>query len=117
MRTSTLIRPSTPARQASWRRAFALVAIAVMAAVGLPSIATAANPAVIKLTVHYQRPGADYTGWNLWLWRNVGSGSDAEVDKNGVQFSGDDAYGKVVTVEINNMDKFENVGIIVRKGE
>ena len=117
MRTSTLIRPSAPARLASWRRAFALVAIAVMAAVGLPAIATAANPAVIKLTVHYQRPGADYTGWNLWLWRNVGSGSDAEVDKNGVQFSGDDAYGKVVTVEINNMDKFENVGIIVRKGE
>ena len=117
MRTSTFIRPSAPARLASWRRAFALVAIAVMAAVGLPAIATAANPAVIKLTVHYQRPGADYTGWNLWLWRNVGSGSDAEVDKNGVQFTGDDAFGKVVTVEINNMDKFENVGIIVRKGE
>ena len=88
-----------------------------MAAVGLPAIATAANPAIIKLTVHYQRPGADYAGWNLWIWRNVGSGADVELDKNGVQFSGDDDYGKVVTVSIDNMDKFENVGIIVRKGE
>ena len=117
MRISRFIRPSAPARQASWRRALALVAIAVMAAVGLPAIATAANPAIIKLTVHYQRPGADYAGWNLWIWRNVGSGADVELDKNGVQFSGDDDYGKVVTVSIDNMDKFENVGIIVRKGE
>jgi len=117
MRNSTFIRPSAPAHQAAWRRAFALVAIAVMAAIGLPAIATAANPTVVKLTVHYQRPGADYTGWNLWLWRNVGTGTDAEVDKNGVQFSGDDAYGKVVTVDVDRMDKFENIGIIVRKGE
>ena len=88
-----------------------------MAAVGLPAVATAANPAVITLTVHYQRPGADYDTWNLWLWRNLGTGTDAEVNKDGVKFTGDDDFGKVVTVEINNMDKYENVGIIVRKGE
>ena len=88
-----------------------------MAAVGLPAIATAANPATITLTVHYQRPGADYDTWNLWLWRNLGTGTDAEVNKDGVKFTGDDEFGKVVTVEINNMDKYENVGIIVRKGE
>ena len=117
MRNSTLIRPSAPARLSASRRAFALVAIAVMAAVGLPAIATAANPATITLTVHYQRPGADYDTWNLWLWRNLGTGTDAEVNKDGVKFTGDDDFGKVVTVEINNMDKYENVGIIVRKGE
>ena len=117
MRTSTLIHPSAPARLSASRRAFALVAIAVMAAVGLPAIATAANPATITLTVHYQRPGADYDTWNLWLWRNLGTGTDAEVNKDGVKFTGDDDFGKVVTVEINNMDKYENVGIIVRKGE
>ena len=88
-----------------------------MAAVGLPAIATAANPATVTLTVHYQRPGADYDTWNLWLWRNLGTGSDADVNKDGVKFSGDDDFGKVVTVEINNMDKFDNIGIIVRKGE
>jgi type I pullulanase len=117
MRNSTLIHPSAPARLSASRRAFALVAIAVMAAVGLPAIATAANPATITLTVHYQRPGADYDTWNLWLWRNLGTGTDAEVNKDGVKFTGDDDFGKVVTVEINNMDKYENVGIIVRKGE
>jgi len=117
MRNSTLIRPSAPARQSASRRVFALVAIAVIAAVGLPAVATAANPAVITLTVHYQRPSADYDTWNLWLWRNVGTGTDAEVNKDGVKFTGDDDFGKVVTVEINNMDKYENVGIIVRKGE
>jgi type I pullulanase len=117
MRNSTLIRPSAPARLSASRRAFALVAIAVTAAVGLPAIATAANPATITLTVHYQRPGADYDTWNLWLWRNLGTGTDAEVNKDGVKFTGDDDFGKVVTVEINNMDKYENVGIIVRKGE
>jgi type I pullulanase len=117
MRNSTLISPSAPARQSASRRAFALVAIAVMAAVGLPAIASAANPATITLTVHYQRPGADYDTWNLWLWRNLGTGTDAEVNKDGVKFTGDDDFGKVVTVEINNMDKYENVGIIVRKGE
>ena len=88
-----------------------------MAAVGLPAVATAANPAVITLTVHYQRPSADYDTWNLWLWRNVGTGTDSDVDKAGVKFTGDDDFGKVVTVEINNMDKFENIGIIVRKGD
>ena len=117
MRNSTLIRPSAPARQSASRRAFALVAIAVMAAVGLPAVATAANPATVTLTVHYQRPGADYDTWNLWLWRNLGTGTDAEVNKDGVKFTGDDDFGKVVTVEINNMDKYENIGIIVRKGE
>ncbi|CAB4603650.1 unannotated protein [freshwater metagenome] len=117
MRNSTFTRPSSSTHRSIFQRAFALVAIAVMAAVGLPAIATAANPAVITLTVHYQRPEADYATWNLWLWRNLGSGSDAEVSKAGVQFTGDDDFGKVVTVEINNMDKYENVGIIVRKGE
>lgn len=117
MRNSTLIRPSAPTRQGASRRAFALVAIAVMAAVGLPAIATAANPATVTLTVHYQRPGADYDTWNLWLWRNVGTGTDADVNKDGVKFSGDDDFGKVLTVEIDNMDKYDNIGIIVRKGE
>jgi pullulanase len=123
MRNSTLIRSfsaarhSAPARQGALRRAFALVAIAVMAAVGLPAIATAANPAIITLTVHYQRPAADYENWNLWLWRNLGTGTDADVNKAGVKFTGDDEFGKVVTLEIDNMDKFDNLGIIVRKGD
>jgi pullulanase len=117
MRNSNLIRPSAPAHQSALRRAFALVAIAVMAAVGLPAIATAANPATVSLTVHYQRAAGDYDNWNLWLWRNLVTGTDADVDKAGVKFTSEDDFGKIATVEIDKMDKFDNLGIIVRKGE
>ena len=96
-----------------------LIAVALVTAVslvGLPHIATAANPALVKLTVHYQRSDNDYTNWNLWLWRNS-SGTDSDVSKTGVPFTGSDDFGKLVTVEIDNMDKYENIGMIVRKGE
>lgn len=106
-----------PTQSNFWNRALALISIAVVTAVGLPALASAANPAVIKLTIHYQRPSADYASWNAWLWRNVTTGTDSDVDKSGVAFTGDDDFGKTVTVEVNNMDKFENIGIIIRKGE
>jgi pullulanase len=92
------------------------LALIAITALGLPSIAQAANPAIIKLTVHYQRGGADYANWNLWLWKNVTTGTDADVDKSGVQFTSEDEFGKIAKVDIDNMDKFENIGIIVRKG-
>jgi len=98
-------------------RLIAIALAAVVTLVGLPHIATAANPALVKLTVHYQRSDNDYTNWNLWLWRNVTTGTDSDVNKAGVPFTGSDDFGKSVTVEIDNMDKFENIGIIVRKGE
>ena len=97
-----------------------LIAVALVAAVtliGLPQIASAANPSLVKLTVHYQRADSEYTGWNLWLWKNVTTGTDVDVNKAGVPFTGSDDFGKSVTVEIDNMDKFENIGIIVRKGD
>ena len=99
-----------------WKRALALISVAVITAVGLPALATAANPAVVKLTIHYQRPSADYANWNAWLWRNVTTGTDSDVEKNGVLFTADDDFGKVAVVSVDNMDKFENIGIIIRKG-
>ncbi len=99
------------------RKFSAFSAILVILTLGLPAISHAANPETLKITVHYQRPEADYANWNLWMWKNLLTGTDVDVSKTGVQFTGDDAYGKVVTVEINGMDKFDNVGIIVRKGE
>jgi pullulanase len=98
------------------RRPIASSLIAVLAVLLLPSIAEASNPETVTLTVHYQRPAKDYAGWNMWLWKNVTSGSDVNVNNDGVQFTGDDAFGKVATVVIDGMDKFENVGIILRKG-
>lgn len=92
-----------------------LVALIAVFTVGLPAIASAI-PATVNLTVHYQRPGGDYQGWNLWIWKNLTSGADVDVDSNGVTFTSGDDFGKIATVKIDGMDKFENIGIIVRKG-
>ena len=92
-----------------------LVALIAVFTCGLPAIASAI-PATINLTVHYQRPGSDYQGWNLWIWKNLTSGADVDVDANGVTFTSADDFGKIATVKIDGMDKFENLGIIVRKG-
>ena len=92
-----------------------LVALIAVFTCGLPAIASAI-PATINLTVHYQRPGGDYQGWNLWIWKNLTSGADVDVDANGVTFTSADDFGKIATVKVDGMDKFENLGIIVRKG-
>jgi pullulanase len=97
-----------------------LIAVALVAAVtlvGLPHFAAAANPALVKLTVHYQRADSEYTGWNLWLWKNVTTGTDVDVNKAGVNFTESDDFGKIARVELDGMDKFESIGIIVRKGD
>lgn len=85
--------------------------------VGFPTVAHGANPETVKLTVHYQRVEADYASWNLWIWKNKLTGTDEPVSTTGVQFTGDDAYGKIAKVELTGMEKFDDLGIIVRKGE
>ena len=92
-----------------------LVALIAVFTCGLPAIASAL-PATVNLTVHYQRPGGDYQDWNLWIWKNLTSGADVDVNSNGVTFTSADDFGKIATVKIEGMDKFENIGIIVRKG-
>ena len=99
------------------RRIATLLSLFTLIAIGIPSISSAANTETVKLTVHYQRTEADYPTWNLWLWKNMITGADVDVNKAGVQFTGEDAYGKIAKVDINGMDKFDNLGIIVRKGE
>ena len=79
---------------------------------GFPALAA---PDSIKLTIHYQRPGGDYTGWNLWIWKNSDNDSlDKPVSTSGVQFTGDDDFGKYVTITIDGMKDYKNLGIIVR---
>ena len=98
-------------------RLVGLTSLAILFASGLPAVSSAAIPASIKLTVHYQRADSEYTNWNLWLWKNVTTGSDVDVNKAGVQFTESDDFGKIARVELDGMDKFESVGVIVRKGE
>ncbi len=92
-----------------------LMAIVGMVSFILPAVAQAI-PSTVNLTVHYQRPNADYQGWNLWLWKNLSGPGDVDVNASGVEFTSSDDFGKIAKVSISGMDKFESIGIIVRKG-
>lgn len=95
-------------------RSFGLGIAVVLLAATLPQMAFAA-PSTVHLTIHYQRPGDDYTGWNLWLWKNVaGTAGDVTVSQSGVEFNGTDSFGKVLKMDIPDMANFDNVGFIVR---
>ena len=97
------------------RTALVGLLITVLAAIVMPAISSAAAPDVVKLVVHYQRPAGDYAGWNLWLWKNSSNNAiDKSIDPKGVQFNGDDSFGKVLTLEIPDMKSFDDIGIIVR---
>ncbi len=88
--------------------------VGAMLSAFLPQVAFA-TPSTVHLTIHYQRPGDDYTGWNLWLWKNVpGTAGDVTVSTSGVEFNGSDSFGKVLTIDIPGMQNFDNVGFIVR---
>jgi len=83
--------------------------------VGISPQIAQASPSTVHLTIHYQRPAEDYTGWNVWLWKNVaGTAGDVAVSTNGVDFNGADAFGKVLTIDIPGMQNFDNIGFIIR---
>ena len=76
----------------------------------IPGQAIAAPPATVHLTIHYQRAAGDYDTWNLWLWKNLITGTDGAISPAaGSEFTGNDAFGKVFTADIdsriNNMFK------------
>ncbi len=88
--------------------------LGTMLSVFLPQVAFA-TPSTVHVTIHYQRPGDDYAGWNLWLWKNVaGTAGDVTVSTSGVEFNGSDTFGKVLTIDIPGMQNFDNVGFLVR---
>lgn len=93
-------------------RIFTTFSIFALTLLSIPAIAA---PEEVKLTVHYNRPAGDYAGWNLWLWKNLDNpGKDVDVASGGVQFTGEDDFGKVATVTIPGMTSFKDIGIIVR---
>ncbi|QMS84227.1 type I pullulanase [Candidatus Xianfuyuplasma coldseepsis] len=60
------------------------------------------------LVVHYHRYDGSYDEWSVWLWQDGIQG--IEVD-----FTGEDEYGKFVTVDLvaNNFNLGMDIGIIV----
>ena len=100
------------------RTALVGLLIPVLIGIVMPAISSAAAPDVVKLVVHYQRPAADYAGWNLWLWKNSSNNAiDKSIDPKGVQFNGDDSFGKVLTLEIPDMKGFDDIGIIIQAND
>ena len=91
------------------------MAIVGLVSIFMPAVAQAI-PSTVNLTVHYQRPNGDYQGWNLWLWKNLSGPGDVDVNTNGVEFTSDDDFGKIAKISISGLEKFESIGIIVRKG-
>jgi pullulanase len=96
-------------------RALLILSTLVSFALALTSLPALAVPDEIKLTVHYNRPAGDYSGWNLWIWKNSDrDAKDSPISTSGVQFTGDDDFGKVASVTLTGMSTFKDVGIIVR---
>ena len=91
------------------------VIMLVIASLFQPS-ASAISPSTIEITVHYQRAAADYTDWDLWMWRHPWNGDDGNVDSKGVKFMGEDSFGKIAIVSVDALDKYKSVAFIVRRG-
>ena len=95
---------------------FTTVALAVGLGASLGALpANAAMPDELNLTVHYQRTDGDYTDWDVFLWKNMKSGSDGSAPS--CTFKTLDEYGAVaVCPAVTGMANYDDLGIIIRKG-
>lgn len=101
----------------STAKRYLAILLTIFSAIGLSAITPQAANAELgsstTVTVHYQRFNADYTGWNVYFWKNDKGGADAGV--KGFDFTGEDAFGKVLTTTITETTGYANLGFIVRQ--
>lgn len=64
----------------------------------------------LTVNIHYKRNNKDYDNWNLWTWLDG-------VDGEKVEFTSDDAYGKVATKVYKNVVNDIKMGFIVKRTE
>jgi pullulanase len=97
-------------------RKFLSVFVALAMAIGVGSAAKAAAiPDTLHIKVHYNRDAGDYAGYNLFLWKNMTTGTDGSVTANpDFGTASTDAFGPYVTADIPGMTGFDNLGFIVR---
>ena len=94
-----------------------LSAIAALAMIlGIGSVANASTiPGTLHIKVHYNREAGDYTGYNLFLWKNMITGTDGSVSANpDFATAQTDNFGPYVEADIPGMTGFDNLGFIVR---
>ena len=82
---------------------------------------SATEEAITTVQIHYFRYGADYTGWNFWLWQyepTNGAGAGFSFDTNEDGSIVTDDWGAVATVPLTGaLEGTSTLGLIVRKGE
>ncbi|WP_255298589.1 type I pullulanase [Brevibacillus dissolubilis] len=68
------------------------------------------RPAYPHLTckIHYFRYDNHYEGWNLWMWPEGREGT-------AVEFTEQDDFGKVATVQFTDVAELKRIGLIVRR--
>ena len=103
-----------------------LAAFALLAGfVGAYGVAPASADTTSTITIHYNRPDGNYTGWNMWIWfpgfndefakaRGL-VGSEGSTARN--LFTGQDAYGKKLVLTLTNIQDVKKIGFIVRKDD
>ena len=91
---------------------FAILAVFASQFSAAPAKALASDN--ITVTVHYHRTGGDYDNWNLWVWKNMDTGTDGAGYS--FNFVGEDSFGKTVTFKLDSMKSYDNLGIIARLG-
>jgi len=105
----------------NWRfTRVATFAALLFAAVGMYGFAPASAKTTSTITIHYNRPDAVYTDWNMWIW--FPGSSAAEQATHGLAdsrnlFNGTDSYGRVLTLNLTDMEKIKKIGFIVRKDD
>ncbi|MBU6347097.1 MAG: type I pullulanase [Actinomycetales bacterium] len=105
-------------------RVFAAFAMLV-AFVGAYGYSPASAKTTSTITIHYNRPDGNYTGWNMWIWfpgftsdyatEHGLIGSDGNSSRN--LFNGQDAYGKKLTLTLTDLQDVKKIGFIVRKDD
>jgi hypothetical protein len=69
-----------------------------------------------QVTVHYNRPDGNYSGWNMWLFGKNGN-ADESIDLTlPFEFNGEDSFGKSATFTVTN-DDVNRIGFIVRTND
>ena len=67
----------------------------------------------LKVELYYYREDNNYDGWNVWMWgEDIG---ERQVDFS--ESSGENSYGRVAVLTIDDYNKLEKIGFIVRKSD
>jgi len=97
------------------RRVIGLVLALLTAMTGLVAIDAAPSQAATdkKIIIHYQRLGASYNPWNVWMWYEGAAGQAFEFAKDGNTYL-TDSFGAYGEWTLPGSGSAQSVGFIIR---